>query len=155
MNVGALQRAKLTPNGCWVVTVKKHKTFLAYGLSLVTFKTELLFQATMGYMHACRDPSMEDDYLFANLNKIPTQMRQSIQWMKYKLIEGFCTEEEVKSLSAKAFRKAFSNWGRDHRDMDVRENVCEVQDHSQNVIQTNYAVASCENTSFITKAMMT
>ena len=154
MKVGALQRAKVTPNGCWVVTVKEHKTFVAYGPSLVTFMTELLFQATTGYMHAYRDPSMEDEYLFANLNKKPTQMRQSIQWMKEKLIEGFCTEEEVRSLSAKAFRKAFSNWGRDHHDMDVRENVCEVQDHSQSVMQTNYAVASCEKASYVTKAII-
>jgi DNA gyrase/topoisomerase IV subunit B len=154
MKVGALQRGKLMPNGCWVVTVKEHKTFVSYGPSLVTFETTLLFQAAMVYMHAYRDPSMEDDYLFANLNKKPTQIRQSIQWMKDKLIKGFCNEEELKSLSAKAFRKAFSNWGRDHHDLDVRENVCEVQDHSQNVQQTNYATASCRKASFVTKSII-
>ena len=90
MKAGALQRAKLMPNGCWVVTVKEHKTFVAYGPSLLTFETTLLFEAAMGYMYAYRDPSMEDDYLFAALNKTPIQMQQSIQWMKDKLIEGFC-----------------------------------------------------------------
>ena len=154
MKVGALQRGKRTANGCWVVTVKEHKTFVDYGPSLVTFGTELLYQAAMAYMYVYRDPSMEDDYLFANLNKKPTQMRQSVQWMKDKLIKGFCNEEELKSLSAKAFRKAFSNWGRDHPDLEVRENVCEVQDHSQNVQQTNYAIASCEKASFVTKSII-
>ena len=38
--------------------------------------------------------------------------------------------------------------------MDLRENVCEVQDHSQNVQQTNYAIASCEKASFVTKAII-
>jgi hypothetical protein len=38
--------------------------------------------------------------------------------------------------------------------LDVRENVCEVLDHSHNVQQTNYAVASCEKGSFVMKAII-
>ena len=151
---GICSKGQKTDNGCWVVPVREHKTFTTYGSSLVTFETEELYNASLGYMHAFRAESLPAEYLFATIFKQPTQLREAIKWIKVNLLPGFCTTEEIARLSAKAFRKGFSNWGKDHPDQTVRDNVCEVQDHSQTVQETNYNVASYSKASMVTKAVM-
>jgi hypothetical protein len=55
---------------------------------------------------------------------------------------GVCSPEEIIGMSAKAFRKGFSNWASQHPEEAVQRNAFTVQDHSEDVQMTNYHVAS-------------
>ena len=68
-------------------------------------------------------------------------MKHALSWGK-ELLVGYCSPEEIIGMSAKAFRKGFSNWARQHPEEAVQINAFSVQDYSENVQMTNYNVAS-------------
>ena len=53
---------------------------------------------------------------------------------------GFCSSEEIETLSAKAWRKGFSNWAHQHENPEISRNAPEVQDHTAQVQLTNYNI---------------
>ena len=88
-----------------------------------------------------RDPEQPDQLLFPTANGIETEMKHALSWGK-ELLVGYCSPEEIIGMSAKAFRKGFSNWARQHPEEAVQINAFSVQDYSENVQMTNYNVAS-------------
>ena len=54
MRVGELLKRTRLDDGCVCVAVRKHKTFKTYGVSLLTFYRENLYEAYFNYLHIFR-----------------------------------------------------------------------------------------------------
>ena len=78
----------------------------------------------------------------------------SVTWVKKLIPSSVATQEELKTMTAKSFRKGFSNWGDANPDPQVRLDTLEAQDHSAAVDRTNYHVKSARRVHNVNKTIM-
>ena len=156
--VSELKNAKDTGDGTMVVTVIDHKTLVTQGPCPIPFISipgifEGLYEATLGYMRAFREDD-DQGYLFATSEGGEADPRESISWLKKNIFADFLTAKEMMSFTPKVPRKAWSNWGANHPDPEVRRIALKTMCHSEVVQERNYAVVNIRNAGRFTKRMV-
>ena len=113
----------------------------------MAFLTNGLWDLTVMYMNAFRDPSNGNGDLFATTRgkkKKPMAVGRVSDWLKSHLKDDL-TEQQFKTLTSKSWRKGWTNWGLNHPDLVIKEMSNKVIFHSNRVQQSNYAIQNVIN----------
>ena len=130
-----------------VAKVKKHKLAKLRGRAPVAFLINGLWDLTSMYMNAFRDPTNGNGFLFATMRgktKKPMEVGKVSDWLK-KHLKDDLTEQQLKTLTSKSWRKGWTNWGLNHPDPVIHEMSDRVMFHSKRVQQSNYAIMNVKN----------
>ena len=96
----------------------------------------------------------KDGIFFATSMGKATEMKHAITFLQEDILRDFCTEEEKKGMSAYSFRRSFGRWGREHEDENIKSRVSKNQDHSQSIFEKAYDIHTCDEASWVAKAVM-
>ena len=153
MTLGELRNAEKLPDGSWDVSVRNHKT-KPRGSSHLSFIRKKLYAALRRYDQIYKKGKSEKTLLFCTSSGKAHDMKYSIAWLKSVIPSSVASEEELKTLSAKSFRKGFSDWGADHPDPIVNRDIYEAQDYSKRTDELNYHIKNSKRVNNVNKAVM-
>ena len=156
--LGELRSAEELEDGSHDVLVHAHKTDEG-GPSHLSFFWDGLYESCMRYAEIFKSDKEAEDLLFSTTprgvdKKRPLNMNKAVTWVKKLLAKSVATEQELKTMTAKSFRKGFSNWGAAHPDPEVNRDTIEAQDHSEAVDKLNYHVTSGRRVNKVNKTIM-
>ena len=153
MRLEELKNPETLPDGSKDVSVHFHKTKDG-GASHLSFIREGLYAACMRYVEIYKKGKSPKAWVFATTSGKPHNLRESITWLRPLIPRSIATEEEIRSITAKTFRKGFSNWGAEHPDPVVNRDTIEAQDHSERVDVLNYRVKSGHRVNAVNRVLM-
>ena len=153
MTIDELNTADQLDDGSWIVSVKKHKTAAA-GPSQLSFYRDLLYDALKVYAKVFKAGRPGTEPLFSTGSGKAHNMRWSVAWVKPFIPETVASKEEIRTLTAKSFRKGFSNWGSSHPDPAVNRDCIEAQDHSESTDILHYRVKYRDRVNVVNRTIM-
>jgi hypothetical protein len=101
-----------------------------------------------------RDPNDGKGLVFGTAMGTAPVIKHSNNWLKETTLKTLCSTNELKSLTAKSWRKGWANWGQDHPDPELNCIAFKVMCHSQEVMQSNYNVVNLTNASRFAKCVL-
>ena len=149
-----LQKAQRLEDGSHIVLVHEHKT-APTGPSQLSFIRDGLYEACKKYAEVFKAGMSEERPVFSTFSGKAHNLRWSVNWVKPLIPPSVASKEELKTLTAKSFRKGFSNWGAEHPDPVVNRDTIEAQDHSERVDKLNYHVKAGRRVNAVNKIIMT